>query len=181
VNAANRDVDRLVFVNDADIVTKRDLRSSLTRPSAPTVEVLLQREATTRLNDDSLHAVTAAMSRPGNSPRAIDTAVLDRGGIIVGLELSTRILTCSALVRDTTSTASAVDTMMTSSSPPPWSAPIPRNARGSCGCPSRRQGPLWHSRRHRDRGRPRPSSAADVRPPQVGRQNRASVVRSITA
>src|SRR5262249_976938 len=89
MNAADRDIDGFVFVHAAHVMAERDLGCSLDHdPMLGAVEVLLQRELASWLHDNTLHPVAR-----GNihiviiAPWAIDAAVLDRGAMVVRLEL----------------------------------------------------------------------------------------------
>src|SRR5947208_1922492 len=58
MNAADRDIDRLVFVHDAHVAAERDLGRSLHHhPMLRPMEVLLQREHAARLHDDAFDLV----------------------------------------------------------------------------------------------------------------------------
>src|SRR5262245_4580712 len=83
MDAADRDIDGLVFVHAAHVVAERDLGRSFDHdPMLGAMEVLLQRELASRLHDNTLHLVAR-----GNihvlviAPRAINASVLDRRAV----------------------------------------------------------------------------------------------------
>src|SRR5262249_49367960 len=86
MNAADRDIDRLVLVHAAHVVAESDLgRSCDHHPMFRPVEVLLQRELAAWLNDDALHSVTwSDVDVLIVAPRPIDAAVLDRRAMVIG-------------------------------------------------------------------------------------------------
>ena len=89
MNAPDRDIDRFVFVHAAYVVAERDLGRSLDDdPVLGAMEVLLQREFASWLHDDALDPVARGrIDILVISPGTIDAAMLDRGAMVVRLEL----------------------------------------------------------------------------------------------
>ncbi len=89
MDAADRNIDRLVLVHAAHVLVDGDLGRSVHHdPMLGAMKVLLQRQLIAGLHHDPLDAIAA-----GNvdvlivTPRPVDTPMLDRGAVVLGLDV----------------------------------------------------------------------------------------------
>src|SRR6266550_5220746 len=89
MNAADRNINRFIFVHAAYVVAERDFGRSLDDdPMLGTMEMLLQRERASRLHDNALNPVSwGRVDILVIAPRTINAAMLDRRTMVMRFEL----------------------------------------------------------------------------------------------
>jgi hypothetical protein len=138
--------------------------------------MLLQRTVAAHFDDDASDAVAGCeVDILIVFPGPIDAMMLDRRGMALRLELLDDPLTCSALARVVTRTASAVTTTTASSTPMTASESGLPNAPGYCVCPPIQRGPGSRCPQHRDRAHPTECPCADVLSAEIRRQHNRTV------